>query len=131
MESGAAVSYTVQELNEAVEEGFIYTYLNHKNEPREIAAEGWRELNEALFYFGRNARVVIDGIGTLGGVEDHGGGEGDGEERWYVFSVTDAAGERLFRRNGYYASYDGSHFDGPTEAVAPVQKTVTVYEAVA
>lgn len=123
------MSYTIRELNEAVTEGFRYSYLNTRQELVEYDVSGWGELVEALFWTD-SANVELDGIGTITGIEDHGGGEGSGEERWFVFKVTDSAGEeRVFRRNGYYASFYGSDFDGPTEEVYPVQKTVTVWEA--
>ncbi|ANA86183.1 hypothetical protein SEA_LOZINAK_19 [Gordonia phage Lozinak] len=74
--------------------------------------------------------VAIPGVGHAVMVEQH-GGEGQGDEYWYVFKITDDAGnERLFRRNGWYQSYDGGSYDGPTEEVKPVQKTITVFESV-
>lgn len=57
--------------------------------------------------------------------EDHGGGEGDGEIRYVVFSV----GDQFFKVSGYYASWDGSNWDDPTPVeVVPTEKTITVFE---
>lgn len=63
-------------------------------------------------------------------IVDYFGGEGEGDQYWFVFQVEDADGTRLFRRNGWYQSYDGGHYDGPTEEVKPVEKTITVFEAI-
>ena len=122
------VSYTVKDVDNAIEGGFTYSWELrgwHEEETR-----GWHGLCEALFWCDRSQLHLPD-IGVVTGVEDHGGGEGSGEERWFVFKITDEfGGERLFRRNGYYASFHGSDFDGPTEEVVPAQKMITVFEAV-
>ncbi|WKW85825.1 hypothetical protein SEA_PHINKBODEN_20 [Gordonia Phage PhinkBoden] len=74
--------------------------------------------------------VALADIGHATLVADH-GGEGQGDEYWFVFSITDDAGnERFFRRNGWWQSYEGGGYDGPTEEVKPVQKTITVFESV-
>lgn len=52
------------------------------------------------------------------------GGEGQGDEIWFVFRV----GTQLFRKEGYYASHYGSDWDGELYEVVEKQKTVTVYE---
>lgn len=60
------------------------------------------------------------------------GGEGMGDDLWYVFSVVDPPKPtRYFRVSGYYQSYDGGTYEDGEDAlreVAPVQKVVTVYE---
>ena len=43
--------------------------------------------------------------------EDHYGGEGQGDNYWNVFSVEHNGQKTYFRLDGWYASYDGSHFD--------------------
>lgn len=74
-----------------------------------------------------NPGFTLPGIGRAVIVDEF-GGEGQGDQYWLVFKVTEADGtERLFRRNGWYASYSGGEYDGPTEEVQPVQKTITVY----
>lgn len=54
------------------------------------------------------------------------GGEGKGEERWVVARI----GTQFFRKDGYYASHYGTDWDGEFYEVKPVEKTITVYEAV-
>lgn len=143
---GASMSYTIEQLDTAVEEGV---------DAGDDSWAGWHELLDGLETTSQwvvvpegtpNAHrfsggiwkslvplevpgVAIPGIGQAVLVEDHGGSEGSGEERWFVFEVTDPEGnKRIFRRDGYYASFDGSYFDGPTEEVKPVEKLVTVWE---
>lgn len=77
-----------------------------------------------------NPGVRIPGIGQAFVLEDH-GGEGQGDEYWLIFQVVADGVTKLYRRNGWYASYSGGEYDGPTEEVKPVQKLVTVYEKVA
>lgn len=58
-------------------------------------------------------------------VEDNGGTEGGGQQAHFVFEV----GGRLFRIDGSYYSYDGTHWDDDTfREVRPVVKEVTFYE---
>ncbi len=61
-------------------------------------------------------------------VQDEGGGEGEGETRFAVFSFTDETGTRYFRKDGFYASYDGTTWDGDFREVTPKEKVVTFYE---
>ncbi|QAU06537.1 hypothetical protein SEA_WILLIAMBOONE_16 [Gordonia phage WilliamBoone] len=71
--------------------------------------------------------VDIPGVGNAVLVEEF-GGEGQGDQLWFVFKITDAAGDvRYFRRNGWYQSYSGGEYDGPTEEVEPAEKTITVW----
>ena len=43
--------------------------------------------------------------------EEHFGGESLGDSYWNVFSVEHNGEITYFRLDGWYASYDGSHFD--------------------
>lgn len=63
-------------------------------------------------------------------VEDFGGGEGSGEERYLVFKVVSPDGEQLFKKNGAYYSYDGDNWDGSLYLVTPYEVTVTKYKKV-
>jgi hypothetical protein len=56
------------------------------------------------------------------------GGEGDGDQYWVVVSLSDGLTTRFFRKDGYYASYDGGYLDGDTTEVKPKEKLVTFYE---
>jgi hypothetical protein len=57
-------------------------------------------------------------------VQDVGGGEGEGEERWVVFSV----GDKLFQVSGYYSSWDGTTWEDVTpREVEAYEVSVTRY----
>lgn len=53
------------------------------------------------------------------------GSEGDWQTDTYIVVKV---GEQYFRKNGYYASHDGSYWDGSFTEVHPREKTVTVWE---
>jgi hypothetical protein len=57
----------------------------------------------------------------------HGGGEGEGEEYWTVYSFTRGLEVVLIKLDGYYLSYDGCHYEKFYEVYAE-EKFVTVYE---
>lgn len=85
---------------------------------REVFNElSWR-VNETYEYNGITIRCV----------KNVGGYEGSGEERWAVFSLEDETGIRYFRKDGYYASYDGTTWDGAFREVKPTERTVVFYE---
>jgi hypothetical protein len=52
------------------------------------------------------------------------GGEGQGDEAWFVIQI----GDQMFRMDGYYASDYGTDWDGDLYEVKPVVKEVTFYE---
>lgn len=58
--------------------------------------------------------------------EDHGGGEGSGEEMWIILE----SGGRYFRKDGFYASFDGDNWDGAFVEVQRRQEVVTVFREV-
>lgn len=60
-------------------------------------------------------------------VAEH-GGEGEGDQYWVVVSISDGVTTRYFRKDGWYASYDGGYLDGETLEVKPVEKVVVHYE---
>ena len=55
------------------------------------------------------------------------GGEGQGDEYYVVFKIED----RLFKKDAWYSSYDGTDWDecGPVYEVESFQKTITDYRA--
>lgn len=83
-------------------------------------------LEEFWYTLGSYEWVEIPGFGRLEVVEYDGGGEGHGEYIFCVFKI----GDRYFRKTGYYASFDGSNWDGALEEVKPFEKTVTDYRRV-
>ncbi len=64
---------------------------------------------------------------TADRVDDH-GGEGEGDKYWVVVSISDGKTTRYFRKDGWYASYDGGYLDGETTEVTPQSRMVTYYE---
>jgi hypothetical protein len=62
-------------------------------------------------------------------VEFDTGGEGHAEDIYMVVKTTDVDGaEQYWRKDGYYASYDGSSWDGDFREVSAVERVVTFYE---
>jgi hypothetical protein len=66
--------------------------------------------------------------GWTGEVVTSYGGEGGGDQYWMVISVSDGETTRYFRKDGWYASYDGGYLDGETYEVTPKERTVVFYE---
>jgi hypothetical protein len=66
--------------------------------------------------------------GWTGEVVSSYGGEGQGDQYWMVVSVSDGETTRYFRKDGWYASYDGGYLDGDTYEVKPVERLVKFYE---
>lgn len=72
--------------------------------------------------------VLVPGLGRVEVAKEF-GGEGQGDRYYIIFRVTEDNGNiRYFKIDGWYASYDGGHYDGPFSEVKPVEKTVTFYE---
>jgi hypothetical protein len=67
----------------------------------------------------------VPGLGMVTRIADHGGSD-QGSAAWVVLKV----GSRLFRKTGFYASYDGFTWDGDFRVVEAKPKTITVYENV-
>ncbi len=88
------------------------TSLDTDSAWREVKYEGQENSRDGL-----TAKVVAEY-----------GGEGQGDEYWVVISLSDGVLTRYFRRDGWYASYDGGYLDGDTYEVRPQEKVITVYE---
>jgi hypothetical protein len=93
------------------------------------------ELDKAIgdweYYMWGSLPTELPGIGTMTRVELH--DEEFETACWMVVKIVDPQGnERLFKRNGWRASHDGSCLDGPTVEVRAETKTiqVTTYETV-
>lgn len=86
--------------------------------------EGRRGLIEQLIEGIHEAKTSA---GLIEYVDAKDGMEGGGEAIWVVFKLDG----KLYRINGYYASYDGSNWDdGPIEEVVAEEKVITVYKTV-
>jgi hypothetical protein len=73
----------------------------------------------------------IEGLGAVTVLDSVGGSEGGGEYAHKIVRVSNSQGDhRFFQKPGWYQSYDGAHWDGDLFEVAPVQRTVTVWEKV-
>jgi len=60
-------------------------------------------------------------------LEDNYGGEGQGDEYWYVYRFRRGDEVAYVKFDGYYASYCGSEFH-EWFFVKPAQKTITVFK---
>lgn len=139
------MSYTVKDINELVQEtGWNYTYVPYKEtEEKTVRLTGWKDFREhtevSRSRWNSDTRAYdpipeseielkyFDGFGYIE-VVDTFGGEGEGDQYWFVFKITDDNGEvRYFRRDGWYASFNGGYYDGPTEEVVQQEKTITVW----
>lgn len=74
---------------------------------------------------------TVPGLGTVKVVKSY-GGEGQGDQYWFVLQVQMEDGTdgflRFFKKSGWYASHDGGYYDGDFTEVKPFERTVTVYE---
>jgi hypothetical protein len=110
------MSFTVKEVEEKVSE---------------LEESGWEDQKEYgysniyEFIKGEEETVEVPGLGKLEYVEDY-GGEGSGDDYWVVFKI----GDQFFRKDGWYASYDGGELDGELYEVKPTKVSVTEYQKV-
>jgi len=74
---------------------------------------------------GEQEDIEVTGFGTLKFVDEY-GGEGSGDEFWVVFKV----GDQFFRKEGWYASYDGGELDGELYEVKAAKVQRTEYERI-
>jgi hypothetical protein len=58
-------------------------------------------------------------------VDSTGGSEGEGDYMDVVFKI----GDQLFRKTGFYNSWDSNDWDGSLEEVEPYEVMVTKYKA--
>jgi len=117
------MSFTLAEIKSAIDQ---YEVDREENEDTPFA-ETLIEGDWSLPRDQRKQEVELPGIGTAVYVDAKSGAEGGGEDIWVVFKI----GERFFRLNGYYASYDGSNWgESGLDEVTPKEKVVTVFETV-
>ena len=136
------MSYTIGELDAAIEDstdwgGSWHEFLEgagRKSEPIKDANGKWPvnpETGKKVYKWrdlpADEQGAILPGIGRAVVVESF-GGEGQGDELWFVFKVYGEDGTtRLFRRNGWYQSFHGGEYDGPTDEVYEAEKTIKVY----
>ena len=72
--------------------------------------------------------ITIPEVGRITLEKQH-GGEGKGDEYWFVIRVeNEGEPDRFFKQDGWYASYDGGYYDGDFHEVQVVEKVVAFYE---
>lgn len=70
-------------------------------------------------------------VGKVRMIKSFGGHEGAGEHTYLIFEITDAEGVvKLYEKDGYYASFGGTEWDGDFYEVVSAEKTITVFERV-
>lgn len=89
-------------------------------DPENAFDGGWDEFT----WEARNG-MEVPGVGTVTIIERF-GGEGQGDEAWVVFEVNG----RMYKKEGYYASFHGTDWDGDLYEVEQYEKTVTDYRRV-
>ena len=74
-------------------------------------------------------KETVPGLGLVEVLDTYKGGEGGGEEALLVFYITPEDGTEPFHVSisGYYASYNGTEWDGDLVQVEPRQVSVTQY----
>ena len=78
---------------------------------KSIGVDKWRSFYDDLFCnYDLDSKMInkLQKKGFIIKVEDHYGGEGQGNEYWSVFSVTHEDKVSFFKIDGYYASYEGA-----------------------
>lgn len=89
-----------------------------------IEDEGWGEL-AYLADRDDTLEITLRGEQVKVGLVTRFGGEGQGDEAWFVLGI----GDQMFRKDGWYISHEGTTWDGDFTEVKPVERPVTFYEA--
>lgn len=129
---GFDVSYTIDDLNRAITKQYDEEFDGDFEYYDDAGSSEWGNLEEDIYTWRKDEEKTaeLEGIGTVRLIESF-GGEGEGDNYYLIVSITDSdGGVRFFKRLGWYASYDGGHYEGPTVEVESKQKTITVYEQI-
>ncbi|MFE7717521.1 hypothetical protein ACFU44_00590 [Nocardia rhizosphaerihabitans] len=127
------MTYTARQLESEIDELYDgpevkYTYLQWRTKEPVTAfgiIEGWSWIADEM---GVGSWFVLGDFGRVSVIEAETGGEGHGEHCELVLRVESPDGVvRYFQKNGYYASFYGTDWDGAFFEVTPEQQTVTVY----
>ena len=101
----------------------------HPGKADSFGESGWADWVEEAW--GETKAHQIPGVGSVTVIEHEGGGEGDGEHTYLIFQVVDDNGvTKFYQKDGFYASFHGTDWDGGFYRVKKVTKTVEVYERV-
>ncbi|WP_099021224.1 hypothetical protein [Mycolicibacterium palauense] len=120
------MSYTVEDLDASIASG---SWDDNDIPDRYGCCDGWDDFLEELEWGKKCVDIPDIGIAEL---SEQFGGEGQGDQYWAVVKILGEKGEtRYFRRDGWYASFDGGYYEGPTDEVYPATETVTVWKTVA
>lgn len=117
------MSFTAKQLEKKIDQLIEKAETRGENVVHE--ENGWEDGYYAIEQASAEKPLVIDGFGAIECVEQR-GGEGEGDEYWIVFKI----GERYFRKNAFWVSWDGVDWEGSIEEVRPEQQTVTVWKAI-
>lgn len=123
------MSFTASELESIIEDdsdnvdGLYYVYSDGR-EDRLSYSDAWSEI-------GWGGGVIrLNGQEYSWKAYKDVGGEGQGDYAAVIFSVETPEGRRLFRKEGFYSSYDGTDWDGSFSEVEEYEKTVTDFRRV-
>lgn len=121
------MSFTAAELEALINDdetnGVDGLFFDDSDEP--MSPDEWSEVA-----WGSGGRLHINGEDyTWKPVKDI-GGEGQGDYAAVIFAVDGPDGRRLFRKEGYYSSYEGTDWDGNFAEVEAFERTITDYRAV-
>jgi hypothetical protein len=120
---------TAKQFEAALDEGIPYMYTPWRaTEPVEATFDNHSFWDEAEDQQTEYDLPGFDDV-KVTYVDGETGGEGSAEHIWQVWRVVTKAGDldevQYFKKTGYYASYDGSNWDGSLYEVEPFEKTVT------
>lgn len=121
------MSFTAAELEALIDDdetnGVDGLFFDGQDEP--MSPDEWSEVA-----WGSGGRLHINGEDyTWKPVKDI-GGEGQGDYAAVIFAVDGPDGRRLFRKEGYYSSYEGTDWDGNFAEVEAFERTITDYRVV-
>lgn len=106
-------------------------YVEPYTETMEEGEVSWSDFIEYLEWTPKGEPAYFYDIPEVGKIffEKSFGGEGQGDEYWFVIRVeNDGDPDRYFRMDGWYASHEGGYYDGNLTEVKVVERVVAFYE---
>ena len=119
---------TLEEIEEALSKAAPRPDYSEYYDADEAGWHSWEDDCGTYGDFKNGYSAEIPTLGVVERVDANEGGGGGGDNIWLVFKVTSAFSTRYFKKTGYYASYEGSSWDGPFTEVHPVDRVVRFYE---